>query len=100
MALSAWDKTRLHGTWYTHAGARIPGTWTVLMPVRVTIADGEAIVPAGVYATGELTTGNESSRRPTGLCRPTTTPTSRRWGWRAPARFARPFPAAGRTTDR
>jgi len=60
MALSAWDKTRLHGTWYTHAGARIPGTWTVLMPVRVTIADGEAIVPAGVYATGELTTGNES----------------------------------------
>lgn len=54
MALSAWDKTRVHGTWYSHDGTRLPGTYIVTMPARVTVEQGEAIVPAGVYAQGDL----------------------------------------------
>lgn len=54
MALSAWDKTRVYGTWYTHDGVRIAGTYKATMPARVTVEDGEAIVPAGLYAEGDL----------------------------------------------
>lgn len=54
MALSAWDKTRIHGTWYSHDGTRLPGTYIVTMPARVTVEQGEAIVPAGVYTQGDL----------------------------------------------
>ena len=60
MALSAWDKTRIYATWYTHAGTRIPGTYVVHMPVRVTVEDGDAIVPAGIYAQGDLVTASEN----------------------------------------
>jgi len=60
MPLSAWDKTRVYATWYTHTATRIPGTWKVTMPARVTMEDGEAIIPAGVYATGELWVSDET----------------------------------------
>lgn len=60
MALSAWDKTRIYATWYTHAGTRIPGSYVVHMPVRVTVEDGDAIVPAGIYAQGDLVTASEN----------------------------------------
>lgn len=59
MPLSAWDKTRVYGTWYTHDGTRVPGTYTVSMPVRVTVEAGEAIVPAAVYQAGDLYTDSD-----------------------------------------
>lgn len=56
MAVTAWGKCRVYGTWNDHAGAMKAGTYTITVPVRVTNAADDVIVPKGKQANGNLST--------------------------------------------
>lgn len=43
-------------TWHQDGGVKRPGNYEVLIPTRVTDANGEVIFPGGVYAAGALDT--------------------------------------------
>lgn len=55
-ATPSWDTCRVYGTWRGQDGAMLAGTYKVTIPVRVTNATDDAIIPAGVFASGALNT--------------------------------------------
>ncbi|GEL95346.1 hypothetical protein [Cellulomonas composti] len=57
----SWDTTRCHGTWHTMTGALRPGAFKVTLTDRVTNTPSDAIVPAGVFASGRLATTGATS---------------------------------------
>lgn len=52
----SWNTCRVYGTWNKMDGSLRPGTYKVTLPFRVTNATDDVIIPAGVFATGELNT--------------------------------------------
>lgn len=52
----SWNTHRVFATWNRQDGTRREGTYKVTIPVRVTNATDDVIVPAGVFATGSLVT--------------------------------------------
>lgn len=53
----SYNTRRVFGTWVKQGGAEMrPGSYKVTVPVRVTNATDDVIIPAGVYETGTLNT--------------------------------------------
>lgn len=52
----SWNTVRVFGTWVNQDGSLKTGTYKVEMPVRVTNATDDVIIPKGVFATGVLNT--------------------------------------------
>src|SRR4051812_2576213 len=52
----SWQTVRIHGTWVNQDGSMKAGTYKVSMPVRVTNATDDVIIPKGVFAAGSLNT--------------------------------------------
>lgn len=52
----SWNTCRVYGTWHRLDGTMRAGTYKITLPVRVTNATDDVIIPAGVVATGELNT--------------------------------------------
>ena len=53
--IPSWNHKRVYGTWIKQGGdAMRAGTYKVTVPVRVTNATDDAIIPAGTFATGSL----------------------------------------------
>jgi hypothetical protein len=50
----SWASCRVYGTWHSPIGDMLTGTYKVSLPVRVTNAPDDVIVPAGVFASGSL----------------------------------------------
>lgn len=50
----SWNTCRVYGTWHKLDGSRRTGTYKVTIPVRVTNATDDVIVPAGVAMQGTL----------------------------------------------
>jgi len=53
-AVESWNLVRLFGTWVDGQGAKKRGTYTVTIPVRITNATDDSIIPAGIFAQGDL----------------------------------------------
>jgi hypothetical protein len=51
---TSWDKVPVYGTWVTQAGDLMGGKYKVTVPTRVTSITDDVIIPAGVFARGEL----------------------------------------------
>ena len=56
MAIPSWSLVRVYGTWTDHAGVRLPGTYEVRIPVRLTNSADDLMIPAGIFAAGALST--------------------------------------------
>lgn len=53
----SWNRARVYGTWVAPQGdAMRAGTYKVTIPVRVTNATDDVIIPAGTFASGSLNT--------------------------------------------
>lgn len=50
----SWNTTRVYGTWHHMDGTMRPGRYKVTLPVRVTNVTDDVIIPAGVFAQGDL----------------------------------------------
>ncbi|WP_052590799.1 hypothetical protein [Luteipulveratus mongoliensis] len=50
----SWGTCQAHGTWRSQSGDLLAGTYYVTVPVRITNAIDDVIVPAGQFATGTL----------------------------------------------
>lgn len=55
-AAPSWGTCRTYGTWHSHTGEMLSGTYSVSVPVRITNATDDVIVPAGLFASGTLNT--------------------------------------------
>lgn len=54
MAIDSWSLVRVFGTWVTHAGVKLAGKYRVTIPARLTNSADDLIIPAGVFAQGDL----------------------------------------------
>jgi len=50
----SWNTGRVYGTWNRLDGTMRAGKWKLTIPVRVTNATDDVIIPAGVFAEGDL----------------------------------------------
>src|SRR4051812_5768401 len=53
---TSWNLVRVYGTWRGMDGTLKAGTYKVSIPARVTNSTDDAIIPAGVFASGSLQT--------------------------------------------
>lgn len=58
---TSWNLVRVYGTWRGQDGGLRAGTYKVTIPVRITNATDDVIIPAGVYAEGALQTSVNGS---------------------------------------
>ena len=54
MAIASWSLVRIYGTWVNHAGTKLPGSYKIKVPVRLTNSADDEIIPAGIFASGDL----------------------------------------------
>ena len=52
----SWNTVRVHGTWVNQDGTMKAGSYKVDMPVRVTNATDDVIIPKGTFSSGALNT--------------------------------------------
>lgn len=57
----SWNLVRCYGTWNNQDGTKKAGTYQITIPQRVTSTVDDAVIPAGVFATGQLNTGNSGA---------------------------------------
>ena len=54
MAIDSWSLVRVFGTWVNHGGTKLAGKYKVTIPARLTNSADDLIIPAGVFAQGDL----------------------------------------------
>ena len=54
MAIESWNLVEIRGTWTNHHGGKLPGRYEVKVPSRLTNYTDDIIIPAGVFAAGDL----------------------------------------------
>lgn len=56
MAIPSWSLVRVYGSWTDATGQLLGGTYEIKIPARLTNSADDLIIPAGVFATGQLNT--------------------------------------------
>ena len=54
MAIDSWSLVRVFGTWVNHGGTKLAGKYKVTIPARLTNSADDLIIPAGIFAQGDL----------------------------------------------
>lgn len=80
---TSWNLVRVYGTWRGQNGALKAGSYKVTIPARVTNHTNDVIIPAGVFAQGELQTANDAAPSLDLLVPATDDPDNDQTGWQA-----------------
>lgn len=78
----SWNLVRIYGTWRGQDGALLAGKFKVTIPARITNSTDDAIIPAGVYASGDLQTTVTGSPSLDVLVPATDDPDNDQTGWK------------------
>lgn len=78
----SWNLVRVFGTWLKQDGTLRAGKFKVTVPVRVTNSTDDTIIPAGVYASGNLQTADPMEPSLDVLVPATDDPDNEQTGWK------------------
>ena len=78
----SWDLVRVYGTWRSQGGALKSGTYKVTVPARITNIANDAIIPAGLFASGSLQVAVDGNPSLDVLVPATDDPDNEQTGWK------------------